>query len=111
MTQADFNHLLSSIKALAPARVRSLPQQLDRQSTQPKKPHARPTARAFKQPRTTAAPKKKMTEAEFDQLLLKIGLVSSLPVPALDIDDDAPVDAPVTMKPEPLSETIILEQR
>ena len=58
-----------------------------------------------------APPKKKMTEAEFDQHLLKIGLISSLPDPALDIDDDDPDDQPVTIKGEPLSETIIRDRR
>ncbi len=58
-----------------------------------------------------ASPKQKMTEAEFDQHLLKIGLISSLPDPALDIDDNDPDDQPVTIKGEPLSETIIRERR
>jgi Arc/MetJ-type ribon-helix-helix transcriptional regulator len=62
--------------------------------------------------RTKAAPpKKKLTEAEFDQHLLDIGLITSLPDPAQDIDDDDPDDAPVTIKGEPLSETIIRERR
>ena len=34
-----------------------------------------------------APPKKKMTEAEFDQHLLKIGLMSQLPDTAADFDD------------------------
>ncbi len=56
-----------------------------------------------------APPKKKMTEAEFDQHLLKIGLMSQLPDTAADFDD--PDDQPVTIKGEPLSETIIRERR
>ena len=39
------------------------------------------------------------------------GLITSLPDPALDIHDDDPDDAPVTIKGEPLSETIIRERR
>ena len=59
-----------------------------------------------------AQPKKKpLTEAEFNQHLLSIGLITSLPDPALDIDDDDPDDAPITIKGEPLSETIIRERR
>ena len=54
---------------------------------------------------------KKITEAEFHQHLLNIGLISSLPDPALDIDDDDPDDQPVNIKGEPLSETIIRERR
>ncbi len=59
----------------------------------------------------SAAPKKTMTEEDFDRHLLTIGLISSLPDPALDIDDDDPDDQPVTIKGEPLSETIIRERR
>jgi hypothetical protein len=43
----------------------------------------------------------KMTEAEFAQHLLKIGLISSLPDPALNIDNDVPDDQPVTITGEP----------
>jgi hypothetical protein len=110
MTHTDFNHLLSSIKTLSPGQIRQLRQQLDSQLDEPKKPRARPTGKAAIRT-MPAAPKKKMTEAEFDQHLLKIGLISSLPDPALDIDDDDPDDLPVTIKGEPLSETIIRERR
>jgi Arc/MetJ-type ribon-helix-helix transcriptional regulator len=64
--------------------------------------------------RTKAAPqkpRKQLTEAEFNQHLLSIGLITSLPDPAQDIDDDDPDDAPVIIKGEPLSETIIRERR
>jgi hypothetical protein len=39
------------------------------------------------------------------------GLVLSLPDPKLDIDDDDPAKAPVVIKGEPLSETIVSERR
>ena len=110
MTHSDFNQLLSSIKALSPEQVRQLRQQLDRQNAKPKKPTAPTPGKAGKR-NEPAVPKKKMTEVEFDQHLLKIGLISSLPDPALDIDDDDPDDQPVTIKGEPLSETIIGERR
>jgi hypothetical protein len=59
-----------------------------------------------------AAPKKKpLTADEFNQRLFAAGRLASLPDPALDIDDDDPDDAPVPMKGEPLSETIIRERR
>ena len=109
MTHTEFNQLLSSINGLTPQQALRLRQQLDKRLAQPKRPTA-PTPKAAKRTRPTA-PKKKMTEAEFDQHLLKIGLVSSLPDPALDIDDDDPDDQPVTIKGEPLSETIIRERR
>ena len=110
MTHNDFNHLLNSIKALSPEQMRQLRQQLDHQLAEPKKPTAPKPGKAAKRAQP-AVPKKKMTEAEFDQHLLKIGLISSLPDPALDIDDDDPDDQPVTIKGEPLSETIIRERR
>ena len=110
MTHSNFNHLLSSIKGLSPEQLRQLRQQLDRQLDQPKEPAAPPSAKATKRPKA-ATPKKKMTEAEFDQHLLKIGLISSLPDPALDIDDDDPDDQPIAIEGEPLSETIIRERR
>ena len=109
MTQSNFNQLLSSIKGLTPQQVLRLRQQLDRRLSQPKEPTARPSGKAANRTRATA-PKRKMTEAEFDQHLLRIGLISSLPDPALDIDDDDPDDQPVTIKGEPLSETIIRER-
>jgi len=112
MTPNDFNHLLNSIKGLSPEQARQLREQLDRQSAKPTKPAAPTPAKAVKRSKP-ALPKKKMTEAEFDQHLLTIGLVSSLPDPALDLDDDDddPDDQPVTIKGEPLSETIIRERR
>ena len=109
MTHSDFNHLLSSLKGLSAEQVRQLRQQLDRQLAQPKATAARRPPRRPSAPRP--ARQKKMTEAEFDQHLLKIGLISSLPDPAQDIDDDDPDDQPVTIKGEPLSETIIRERR
>jgi hypothetical protein len=108
MTHADFNHLLSSIKALTPGQVRQLRQQLDRQSAQPKEPNAQPSGKSAKRTNPTS-PKKKMTEAEFDQHLLKIGLMSQLPDTASDFDD--PDDVPVDIRGEPLSETVIRERR
>jgi flagellar motor switch/type III secretory pathway protein FliN len=108
MTQTDFNHLLSSIKGLSPAQARQLRQQLDQQLAQAKKPAPPAPAKVAKRARP-ARPKKKMTEAEFDEYLLKIGLMSQLPDTAADYDD--PDDVPVKIKGEPLSETIIRERR
>ena len=109
MTHTDFNQLLSTIHGLTPQQARRLRQQLDKRLAQPRKPLDQTPAKGAK--RTRPAAPKKMNEAEFDQHLLKIGLVSSLPDPALDIDDDDPDDQPVTIKGEPLSETIIRERR
>ena len=110
MTHTDFNYILSTLETLSAEQVRQLRQQLDRQQAPPKTQAARTPAKAAKRGRA-APPKNKMTEAEFDQHLLRIGLISSLPDPALDIDDDDPDDQPVIIKGEPLSETIIRERR
>lgn len=56
-------------------------------------------------------PKKPLTIAEIHQQMMASGLIIRLPDPALDIDDDDPDDAPVIIKGEPLSETIIRERR
>jgi hypothetical protein len=46
-----------------------------------------------------------------DQYLLSMGLLTRLPDPAEDVDDDDREDAPVAIRGEPLSETIIRERR
>ena len=53
--------------------------------------------------------RKMMTPNEFDQYLLKSGLMSRLPDTEADFDD--PDDQPVDIQGEPLSETIIRERR
>ena len=108
MTHNDFNQLLSSIKALSPEQARQLRQQLDRQSARPIKSPAKPSSKTATRTRT-APPKKKMTEAEFDQHLLEIGLLSQIPDTDADFDD--PDDVLVDIKGEPLSETVIRERR
>jgi hypothetical protein len=80
MTHSDFNHLLSSLKALSPEQMRRLRQQIDSELAQPKKPA--PPARKGAT-RTKAAPqqaRKPLTEAEFNQHLLSIGLIRCFPV-------------------------------
>jgi hypothetical protein len=118
MTYNEFNHLLSSIKALSPEQMRELRQQIDselshderRNEGQPKKPPFQASGKRAK--RTKSAPgqaRKPLTEEEFDQHLLNIGLMSQLPDTAADFDD--PDDEPITIKGEPLSETVIRERR
>jgi hypothetical protein len=107
MTHADFNHLLSSIKALTPEQMRRLRQQLDKELTPPSKPLARKSGK-----RAKAAPqsaKKPMTKDEFHRHLIEIGVMSQLPDTAADYDD--PDDEPIAIKGEPLSETVIRERR
>ncbi len=112
MTQSDFHQLLSSIKGLSHEQVRQPRQQLDKQLAQPKKPAAPPSRKGAKgtKPATQQAKKKPLTRDEFNQRLMAAGLITRLPDPSLDIDDD-PDDQPVTIKGEPLSETIIRERR
>jgi hypothetical protein len=111
MTHSDFNHLLSSIKGLSAAQVRQLRQQLDKQLAQPEKPTPPASARKAKPPKAAAAKKKPLTRDEFNRRLMAAGLITRLPDPALDIDDDDPEDQPIAIEGEPLSETIIRERR
>ena len=46
-----------------------------------------------------------------NQRLLAAGLVTHLPDPAEDLDDDDPDDQPIEIVGEPLSETILRERR
>src|SRR5690242_3749925 len=109
MTHAEFNHLLSQIKALPPDQMRQLRQQID-ELAEPRKPPARPPAKKAK-PAKAAAPKQPLTRDEFHRRLLAEGRLASLPDPALDLDDDDPDDQPIAIEGEPLSETILRERR
>ncbi len=112
MTHTEFNQILSSIKALSPEQAQQLRQQLDRQIAKLKKPTAPPPSKATG--RIKAAPqqaKTPLTRDEFNQRLMAAGLITRLPDPSLDIDDDDPDDQPVPIRGEPLSETIIRERR
>jgi hypothetical protein len=111
MTRTDFNQLLSSIKTLSPAQVRRLRQQLDKHLAQPKKPTARTPGKAAKRAKPAQAPNKPTSVEELHQKMMERGLITRLPDPSLDIDDDDPDDQPVPIKGEPLSETIIRERR
>jgi hypothetical protein len=54
---------------------------------------------------------KPLTIEELHQEMLASGLITQLPNPAEDIDDDDPDDQPIVIEGEPLSETIIRERR
>src|SRR5271166_2496030 len=60
-----------------------------------------------------ARPKQKqlLTINQVHERMLASGLITRLPDPAQDIDDDDPEDAPIAIEGEPLSETIIRERR
>ncbi len=111
MTQTDFNHLLSSLKGLSPEQARQLRQQLDRQLARPPKPASPASGKAPKSAKPAAPKKEPLTRDEFNRRLIAAGLITRLPDPSLDTDDDDPDDAPVPIEGEPLSETIIRERR
>jgi Arc/MetJ-type ribon-helix-helix transcriptional regulator len=75
-------------------------------TTLPKDPRT-PTKKA--KPTKPVPRKKPLSPDELNRRLLACGLVSQLPDPALDIDDDDV--PPIVIKGEPLSETIIRERR
>jgi hypothetical protein len=107
MTVNDFDHLMNSIKGLSPEQARRLRRQLDEQLDSP----TRPAAKTAKQTRGATPKNKLLTADEFNRRLFEAGRIASLPEPALDANDDDPDDAPVPIKGEPLSETIIRERR
>jgi Arc/MetJ-type ribon-helix-helix transcriptional regulator len=76
---------------------------------------ALPAASPAKNPKRVRAaaqtPKTPRTRAELNRRLMASGLVTSLPDPSQDLDDDDPDDQPVTIKGEPLSATVIRERR
>src|SRR5215468_6583505 len=111
MTHSDFNQLLSSIKGLTPHQARRLRQQLDREHAQPKKPTAPTTGKAPKRAKPVQTPTKPRSIEELHRKMMARGLITRLPDPSLDIDDDDSDDQPVSIKGEPLSETIIRERR
>jgi hypothetical protein len=91
---------------------RELADSIPRAGVRPTKPRAQTSDKGAKRSKTAPERRKKrLTQAEFDQHLLSVGIITSLPDPSLDIDDDDPEDAPVTIKGKPLSETIIRERR
>jgi hypothetical protein len=111
MTHSDFNQLLNSIKGLTLQQARRLREQLDRQHGQPKKRAAPASSKAAKLAKPAAPQEKPLTREEFNERLMASGLITRLPDPSLDIDDDDPDDQPVPIEGEPLSETIIRERR
>src|SRR5262249_1326630 len=108
MTRADFDHLLSTIKALPPEQMRQLRQQLDQM---PDAPTPRPKQSPAKRARPAAPKTKPLTADQLNPRLLEAGRLASLPDPALDLDDDDPDDQPIAIEGEPLSETILRERR
>ena len=111
MTQSEFNHLLSQIKALPPEQMQRLRRQLDKELGEPKKPLSKPPGKRAKRAKPAEAPATPLSIEELHRKMMARGLILRLPDPALDLDDDDPDDQPITIDGEPLSETIIRERR
>jgi hypothetical protein len=112
MTQTDFNQLLSSLKGLSAEQVRHLRQRLDRQLARAPKSAALAPAKTAKRPKAaTPSATKPLSIDEIHRQMMARGLITRLPDPALDIDDDDPDDQPIAIEGEPLSETILRERR
>jgi Arc/MetJ-type ribon-helix-helix transcriptional regulator len=109
MEQIVHNAVLAGLYASEDDVIRAALTRLEQTLPKP----ARTPAKAAKRPRAAARqPKKKpLTVAEIHQQMLASGLITALPDPSQDIDDDDPDDLPVIIKGEPLSETIIRERR
>jgi Arc/MetJ-type ribon-helix-helix transcriptional regulator len=67
--------------------------------------------RTAKRARPNLQNKKLLTIEELHQQMMTSGLITQLPNPAEDLDDDDLDDQPVAIEGEPLSETIIRERR
>jgi hypothetical protein len=70
----------------------------------------RPKPPTAKQTKGSTPKKKPLPIEESCRQMMARGLITRLPDPGLDIDDD-PDDQPVPIKGEPLSETILRERR
>jgi hypothetical protein len=119
MTHKEFNQLRHTVKTLPPEQMRQLRDDIDRAlahagppaEERPRKRPPHPPGKGVKRTKATPAAKQPMTKEEFHRHLMEIGLISQLPNPAEDIDDDDPEDQPIVIEGEPLSETIIRERR
>ena len=81
-----------------------------RRSRQPKPP--RTSGKATRRAKSVAAgsDRSKAIE-ELHRRWMASGLITQLPDPAQDVDDDDPQDQPLVIKGEPLSQTILRERR
>jgi putative addiction module CopG family antidote len=67
--------------------------------------------RRLRQQHLASSPGKVLTPEDVDRQLLARGLLSRLPDPSQDVDDEDQDDLPVPVEGEPVSETIIRERR
>jgi Arc/MetJ-type ribon-helix-helix transcriptional regulator len=96
--------------ASADEMIASLVQEEARRRQEPKQP--RTPRKQTNRVRTRAAePEKPKMVEELHRRWMVSGLITQLPDPAQDVNDDDPEDQPVVIKGEPLSETILRERR
>jgi hypothetical protein len=98
MTDNEFNHLLSHIDALSPDQIRQLRHELDNKFA---------SSDADAQTILTA---EEETEQDLQRRLFAAGLLSEIKPPRRVTTGNVPF-APVPIKGEPLSETVIRERR
>jgi hypothetical protein len=111
MRQHEFDHLLRVVKGLSLTQARRLREQLENQISQATKPPAASSVNGAKRTKAAQRQKKSLSIEGLHRQMIARGLITQLPDPALDIDDDNPDDRPVPIKGEPLSQTIIRERR
>src|SRR4051794_14543959 len=73
------------------------------------KPSKEPVKKAKSSQAIPANGTKPLTPDELDEYMLSVGLMTKLPDSTADYDD--PDDEPITLRGEPLSETVIRERR
>lgn len=88
--------------------IRDALARLEKALPRPAKPSGKEASRKKAPP---AEPKKSVSVDELHREMMASGLILRLPDPSLDANDDDPDDQPVTIKVEPLSETILRERR
>jgi Arc/MetJ-type ribon-helix-helix transcriptional regulator len=98
--------------ASADEMIARLVQDEARRREEPKQPRTsrKETNRARTVTRAAEPDKPKMVE-ELHRRWMASGLITQLPDPAQDVNDDDPEDQPVVIKGEPLSETILRQRR
>jgi Arc/MetJ-type ribon-helix-helix transcriptional regulator len=105
IASAVHSGLFSSADDAVAAAWRVDEQVKNKQSKSPSVPRPGTTAKR------SATRKKPASIEELHRKMMARGLITRLPDPFLDIDDDDTEDQPVIMKGELLSETIIRERR
>jgi Arc/MetJ-type ribon-helix-helix transcriptional regulator len=105
LEQIVHNAVLAGLYAREDDVIRDALTRLEQTLPKPARTSGKPTKRPEARPQKKAP----LTADELNARLLASGLVTRLPNPSEDIDDDD--DPPIVIEGEPLSETIIRERR